>query len=61
MSQALPVFYPCGSCDQYHPVGWDGDCRDDANRFTGGQLDKLYGPYGWIESWYGAEEPEVER
>jgi len=23
----------CGSCDQYHPKGFDGDCRDDANRF----------------------------
>ena len=23
----------CGSCGQYHPKGFDGDCRDDANRF----------------------------
>ena len=25
---------PCGCCDQYHPKGFDGDCRDDANRFS---------------------------
>jgi len=24
----------CGICDQYHPKGFDGDCRDDANRFS---------------------------
>lgn len=24
---------PCGSCGQFHPKGFDGDCRDDANRF----------------------------
>ena len=21
----------CGSCGQFHPKGFDGDCRDDAN------------------------------
>jgi hypothetical protein len=24
----------CGSCGQFHPKGFDGDCRDDANRLT---------------------------
>lgn len=24
---------PCGSCDQYHPEKFGGDCRDDANRY----------------------------
>lgn len=23
----------CGSCGQFHPKGFSGDCRDDANRF----------------------------
>ena len=23
----------CGSCGFYHPRGYDGDCRDDRNRF----------------------------
>lgn len=31
---ASHIFYACGICDQYHRVTWDGDCRDDANRFT---------------------------
>lgn len=25
--------YDCGICNQFHPVGWDGDCRDDNNRY----------------------------
>lgn len=25
--------YECGICSQYHPATWDGDCRDDANRY----------------------------
>ncbi len=27
--------YECGICDCYHPWEWDGDCREDANRFDG--------------------------
>lgn len=27
-------FYECGGCDHYHPLGWAGDCRDDAQRYT---------------------------
>jgi hypothetical protein len=23
----------CGVCDQFHPKGFDGDCRDNDNRF----------------------------
>jgi hypothetical protein len=26
--------YQCGSCEQYHPVGWTGDCRDDSQRMA---------------------------
>ena len=29
----MPKLYECGICDCYHPWDWDGDCRDDANRF----------------------------
>jgi len=25
--------YECGICECYHPWEFDGDCRDDANRF----------------------------
>ena len=28
------MYYECGICDHLHPWEWDGDCRDDANRFT---------------------------
>jgi hypothetical protein len=45
-----PRFYRCGCCDAYHPANWDGDCRDDANRFAADQLDAKYGAYGeWEE------------
>lgn len=37
-----PQFYRCGCCGCFHPVNWDGDCRDDANRFAPDQLDEKY-------------------
>lgn len=27
------VIYECGICGAYHPWDWDGDCREDVNRF----------------------------
>ncbi len=27
------VIYECGFCGCYHPWDWDGDCRDDENRY----------------------------
>jgi hypothetical protein len=30
----MKVGYECGICSQYHPALWDGDCREDANRFS---------------------------
>lgn len=44
------VFYSCGGCEHYHPINWNGDCRDDANRFTGDDLDEKYGSDGWTET-----------
>jgi len=44
-----PAFYDCGICECYHPAEWDGDCRDDANRFNIEQLDDRYGVHGWEE------------
>lgn len=38
-----PKFYECGICGHYHPAGWNGDCREDANRFTQSDLDDKYG------------------
>lgn len=42
-----PVFYDCEICGHFHPWDWDGDCRDDANRFTYTQLDAKYGADGY--------------
>lgn len=36
LDEVLSEYAPlveCGSCGGYHPAGFDGDCRDDANRF----------------------------
>lgn len=41
-------YYDCPGCDQYHPKGFDGDCRDDASRFTGLALDLKHGDMGWV-------------
>jgi hypothetical protein len=30
----MKVGYECGICSQYHPALWDGDCREDAARFS---------------------------
>lgn len=38
------VFYECGICGHYHPAKFDGDCRDDANRYGTNDL-----PEGWEE------------
>lgn len=44
----LAWYVDCGSCGSYHPDGFAGDCRDDANRFTCEALDKLHGGRrGW--------------
>ena len=29
------IIYECGICDCYHPWEWNGDCRDDVNRYAG--------------------------
>ena len=31
----VSVIYECGICGSFHPWDFDGDCRDDANRFAG--------------------------
>lgn len=32
-SPQLVRIYECGICGCCHPWEWDGDCREDANRF----------------------------
>lgn len=33
MSEPVKVLYECSGCGCYHLWEWDGDCREDANRF----------------------------
>lgn len=50
-----PQFYQCGGCEQWHPKGFVGDCRQDEARFSASALDKRYpdrnhdGWPDWIE------------
>lgn len=43
----MAKFYECGICDHVHPWEFNGDCRDDANRFTCEDVEMLF------------DEPEV--
>jgi hypothetical protein len=45
-----PRFGLCDMCGHLHPVGFEGDCRDDRNRFSYESLNTLYGDDGWEES-----------
>lgn len=42
-----PKFYECGGCGHLHPFGWAGDCRNDATRYSNGELDVQFGDDGW--------------
>lgn len=37
------------STREHHPADWDGDCRDDTNRYAPGELDEKFGSDGWEE------------
>lgn len=43
-----PSYYECGICGHYHPLEWNGDCRDDSNRFTQDELTEKHG-MDWTE------------
>lgn len=60
MAEERPVFIECGCCNCYHPAEFYGDCRDDANRFAGGDLDERYGLDGWAEITIEEQEREEE-
>lgn len=58
----MKLFYNCGICDCYHPAEWNGDCRDDANRFAMDELDAAHGPFGWEEiPMPGSEESQPDE
>jgi hypothetical protein len=54
-----PAFYECDGCNQYHPLFFSSDCRDDTNRFAAGQLDELHGSGKWEE--VDEETDDTER
>lgn len=29
------IIYECDNCGSFHPWNWNGDCREEASRFTG--------------------------
>ena len=41
------IVYECEICGCYHPVEWNGDCRDDQHRYGPGELDEKYGQGNW--------------
>lgn len=47
----LLKFYRCGICECFHSLAWDGDCREDANRFAADEIDAAHGARGWEEVW----------
>ena len=53
----LPEFYDCGICGHWHRPEWNGDCREDANRFTTSYLEDTYGNEG--DGWTEVPMPET--
>lgn len=45
--RAKPRFYDCGICGCWHSLAWNGDCRDDANRFACDEIDDALGSFNW--------------
>jgi hypothetical protein len=43
----MPKYYECEICGGVHPWDWNGDCRDDANRFAIDELDEKHGALGF--------------
>lgn len=41
------VYYECGICGHVHPWNWNGDCREDANRFSLNDLDDRFSEDGY--------------
>lgn len=42
-----PKYYECDICGHNHPWDFNGDCRDDSNRFTDEALDAKHGAHGY--------------
>lgn len=44
-----PQYFDCGCCGQMHHVEFNGDCRNNEERFIAPELDSLHGVEGWDE------------
>lgn len=47
MTMTKPKFYACEICGYAHPWNWNGDCRDNANRWSDDELDAKFGCDGY--------------
>lgn len=47
----LAKYFECPICEHHHPKDFDGDCRDNENRFTVEQLIEKHGEL-WLEVQY---------
>lgn len=43
----MKYFYECGICECLHPAWFNGDCREDNNRFFVDELDEVLGAENW--------------
>lgn len=41
------MYKECGICGHFHPLDFDGDCRDDETRFTAEAIDSVHGVGNW--------------
>lgn len=47
MNHPKVQYIECGCCGHFHTPQFQGDCRNDSNRFTADQLDTKHGANGW--------------
>lgn len=43
----LPTYEECGCCDHLHRPEFNGDCRDDTERFTLAEIEDSHGAEGF--------------
>lgn len=62
-AEYAPRFYECGCCGAMHSVSFGGDCRENAARLDIEDLNREYGPHGWIEvdfeEYFGLKDAEA--
>lgn len=43
----MPTYVECGCCGHFHRLDYQGDCRNDDERFTFADLDAKHGEGNW--------------